>query len=155
MNPSLSMMTSQQRATNTQRACRRRASRRDRAGSAVVELAVCLPLLFTLIFGSIEACKYIHLKNALSAAAHQGALAANQQGATEADVTSKIQDLLDARDINANVLEVGWKGTPIEHLVAGEPYRVRLRANLNQNLKVPRLFVTDSKTVVTASGLKQ
>ena len=44
--------------------------RQSRRAAAVVELAVCLPLLFTIFFGSIEACNVIFLKQAVTAAAY-------------------------------------------------------------------------------------
>ena len=45
---------------------------------AVVELAVCLPVLVLIIMGSIEACNLTFLKQKLTEAAYQGAMVATQ-----------------------------------------------------------------------------
>jgi hypothetical protein len=70
-----------------------------RAGAAVVEFAVCLPLLMLLILGSIEATHGIFLKQALSAAAYEGIREGVYPGSTTTDARAKAENVLTARQI--------------------------------------------------------
>ena len=72
-----------------------RAGRRH--GAAVVEFAVCLPLLMLIILGAIEATHGIFLKQALSAAAYEGMRVAIEPRSKQSDATKQAQALLDAR----------------------------------------------------------
>ncbi|MDG2224600.1 MAG: pilus assembly protein [Rubripirellula sp.] len=47
-------------------------SRRARSGIAAIEMAVCLPVIILLVFGTIEASGLIFLKQALHVAAYEG-----------------------------------------------------------------------------------
>ena len=53
-----------------------------RAGIAVVEFAVCLPILVLVVFGSIEACNAIYLKQAATASAYEAVRVATGTGGT-------------------------------------------------------------------------
>ncbi len=46
--------------------------KRQRSGSVVVEVAVCLPLIVLLVFASVEACTMIYLKQSLTVSACEG-----------------------------------------------------------------------------------
>lgn len=70
-----------------------------RRGAAVVEFAVCLPILVLLVFGSIEATSLIFLKQSLQTAAYEGARQAVKQGALTAEVSRVAEDILDSRQI--------------------------------------------------------
>ena len=58
--------------------CRRGRRRKSRAGAAAVEFAVCLPLLITIVLGSIEASNLIHVQHALKTAAYEAARTAGR-----------------------------------------------------------------------------
>ncbi len=81
-----------------------RAKRRDRQGAAVVEFAVCLPVLMLLILGSIEATSAVFLKQALTTSAYEGVRAAIRSGSTTAQATQRANDVLSVRQVrNATV----------------------------------------------------
>jgi Flp pilus assembly protein TadG len=75
-----------------------------REGLAVVELAICLPLMVMLTFGAIEAANAIYLKQTLVTAAYEAVRTATALGATQADGQTRYQEIVDA---------VGMKGTAI------------------------------------------
>ena len=62
----------------TKAGCRRDSRSRTRTGAAAVEFAVCLPLLITIVFGSIEASNLIHVQHALKTAAYEAARTAGK-----------------------------------------------------------------------------
>ena len=70
-----------------------------RCGAAVVEFAVCLPLLMIIVLGSIEATHGIFLKQSLSAAAYEGIREATITAATTADARLRAESVLNARQI--------------------------------------------------------
>jgi Flp pilus assembly protein TadG len=65
-----------------------------RKGTAVVELAVCLPVLVIIAFGAIEATNAVFLKERLTAAAYEGARSATGPGHTTATATAVAQNVL-------------------------------------------------------------
>ena len=67
---------------------------RDRHGSTVVELALCLPVLMLLILGSMELTNGIYLQQTLTSCAHEGALYGTNYNVTEADITTRVDSLM-------------------------------------------------------------
>jgi Flp pilus assembly protein TadG len=73
-------------------------------GLATVELALCLPLLALLVFGSIEAASFIFLKQSLQVAAYEGIREAIRPGASDSTAVSRATAILNSRFIrDANV----------------------------------------------------
>ena len=72
---------------------------RTRGGAAVVEFAVCLPLLTMLILGSIEATSAVFLKQSLQTAAYEAARIAVRSTGTTADARTQAEAILSARQI--------------------------------------------------------
>ncbi|HEY6562898.1 MAG TPA: TadE family protein, partial [Pirellulaceae bacterium] len=60
----------------------RRSRRADYRGAAVVEFAVCLPVLMLLVTGAIELTNVIHIKQSLTATAYEAARQAVRPDAT-------------------------------------------------------------------------
>jgi Flp pilus assembly protein TadG len=79
-------------------------SKARRAGLATVELALCLPLLALLVFGSIEAASFIFLKQSLQVAAYEGIRDAIRAGANDTSARVRSFAILDSRLVrDANV----------------------------------------------------
>ncbi len=73
-------------------------------GAATVELAVCLPVLVLLVFGSIEASSFVFLKQSLQVAAYEGVREAARAGQTASASTARAQNILDSRQVrNASI----------------------------------------------------
>ena len=51
----------------------RRSADKDRLGVAVIELAICLPILVLILVATIEACVMLQLKQNLIVTAYEGA----------------------------------------------------------------------------------
>ena len=81
-----------------------RCGQHRRSGTATAEFAVCLPLLLVLIFGSIEACTMIFLKQSLTIAAYEGVRVAISSGATNTDAETAANQILTERGVNGGAV---------------------------------------------------
>lgn len=96
------MINRQEKRGCADRACtvlRRRAIPRRR-GNAAVELAVTLPLMALIVFGSVEVCSQIYVKQAIESAAYECARVAISAGATDTQLQTKMAEILAVRGIN-------------------------------------------------------
>ena len=82
-----------------------RRSRTTRRGAAAVEFAVCLPVLVLLVFGSIEACSYIFLKQALHVAAYEGVRESTRLSSDNASGRSRAEAILDSRGVSGYAID--------------------------------------------------
>lgn len=96
-----------------------------RPGSAVVEFSIALPLLFVIIFGSIQACNAIFAKQFITEVSYQGAVAASKPNVVRASVISEMNQLLNARGITKATYELsGVNGTSFDTLAPGDVFKV-------------------------------
>lgn len=117
-------------------------ARSPRQAAAVVELAVCLPIILMLTFGAIEAANAIYLKQALVTAAYESARAATSTGGTEGDGEAKFEEVLEVRGVkNANI-EFSPSITPL--ISPGTPITVTITAPSNSNSVGPQWYMKNS-----------
>ena len=128
---------------------------RLRRGTAVVELAICLPVLTLVIFGSIEMCNVIHLKQMLIEAGYEGALIGSQPRATEVEIVQRVQTVLAARHIAGASVSVDGNGTSFDAIRAGELFTVHVDATVAGNVFVPIRFATINSIECDVVGHKQ
>ncbi len=130
--------------------------RSKRSGTAVVELAVCLPVIFLIVFASIEACNMIALKQIISESAYNGALLALRPNAEEAEIIAGIHTVLTARNVTpSNVFIAGEGGAAYDSLRHGDPVTVTVEAETNENVAGPQLFGFAETLSCTATAIKQ
>lgn len=86
----------------------------------MVEFAVCLPVLVLVVFGSIEVCNAIYLKQAATATAYETVRVATGTGGTQFAGKTRGEEILAARTITSATItfnpadEVDWnRGTPV------------------------------------------
>ncbi len=110
--------------------CNRQDSRRIRSGAALVEFAVCLPVLMVLILGSMEATSAIFVRQALTTSAYEGIREAIRINGTTANATNRAQGILTARQIRSSTIvftpsevQSAPKGSSII-LEVSAPYRI-------------------------------
>ncbi len=96
-------------------------NRRRASGVATIEFAVCLPILVIVIFGSIEACNMIFLKQSLTEASHQGALLAMKQSSNRTASTDSDSECLRRRKITGATIEIA--GGNYATLLPGDLFR--------------------------------
>ena len=113
---------------------------RSRRGLAVTELAVCLPLLTLIVFGSIQACNLIYLRHGLVTAAYEGTLELAKPNATNASIEARAQQVLDARGITSTTLRVLPNGTEASNSARGTPLIIDIRADVAPNMALSGWF---------------
>jgi len=66
-----------------------RTRRQNRRGLAVVEFAICAPLLLILVFGTIEVANFMHFRQITVTASYETALRVSAIGGTEEEATAQ------------------------------------------------------------------
>ena len=132
----------------SKRQIRRRKRRAD--GAAAVELAVVLPLIMLIVFGAIQTCNAIHLKQALVTSVFEGTRIVSRRTATRDLAITRMEQILDARGVQGYQITI----TPAAELVNiddGTLITVTVTAPSVQNIGGPN-FV-DFGLQISASGV--
>ena len=122
---------------NQCRKCRHRirtAFRRDsncRKGIAVVELAICLPILVIVALATIEACAMLQLKQNASIVAYEGARIGILPGSGEDLVHLQCEMLLDDRNIEGYTVTLAPSDP--SSMDPGDLFRVTVSADCAAN----------------------
>lgn len=96
-----------------------------RAGLAMTELAVCLPVLGLIILATVESSSMIFVQQSLSVAAYEGARAALAPGSKTSQVEQQCRQILTDREINDARVAV----TPANLSDADEGVWIRVEAS--------------------------
>ena len=114
-------------------ACRIPTSKRR--GNAAVELAITLPIIATVIFGSIEVCGLAYNKQAIVSAAYECANVAILAEGTDAQVQARMSSILTQRGITGGTVTT----TPasIEGIPRGTQITVLVSAPVLGNSLIP------------------
>jgi Flp pilus assembly protein TadG len=127
--------------------------RRRRMGAAIVELAVCLPVFVLLVFASIEACSMVFLRQAITAAAYEGARVAARSGSTEADALARCRAILRVR--NVKEAEVSVSPTPSDQQPRGSEVTVSITVSCAANAAGPAPFYSDRELTAAVTMAKE
>lgn len=106
-------------------------SRRPRRAAAIIELAVCLPLLVVLTLATTEACAMIYLKQTLTIAAFEGARVGLLPGSAAPNVEAQSQLVLN--DHNVTGCSISMLPTDPATLTSGDYFRVTVQAQCAPN----------------------
>ncbi len=122
----------------------------------MVELAVCMPVLFLIVFASIEACNMIAMKQVICESAYEGALIALKPDSTESDVLNRINTTLASRGVTpSDVLVQGEAGAAYATLARGDTVTVTIQAATNGNIVGPQLFGFAQSLSSSLTAIKQ
>jgi Flp pilus assembly protein TadG len=116
-----------------------RSYRRNRAGAAIAEFAVCLPVLILIAFGAIETANTIFLKQVVSQVAYEGARLASLPDTSDSDVLSLCNQILTARNIAGTTVSVSPSGIS-SATASGTPITVTVQASASANALIPQWF---------------
>ena len=104
----------------------KRSSNRRRRGGAVVELAVCLPVIALIGFGSMEAASMIFLRQALVQSAYETVKESVKTNGDQATARLRGQQVLDAREVEGETITFSPANT--DDLPRGTPVTVTVSA---------------------------
>ncbi|MEM9658800.1 MAG: TadE family protein [Planctomycetota bacterium] len=113
-----------------------------RRGLAVAELAVCLPVITLVVFGSIQACNLIYLRQALTSAAYEGTMEVAKPNATNLSVAARVQQVLDARGVVESTIQIRPDGVAVATAPQGTPHTIVVSARVASNLSLAGFFPT-------------
>jgi len=100
-----------------------------RRGSETLELALLLPLLLGLVFGTIEFGYYFFLQHNAQSAAREGARAGIPFGASQADAAAKANSVLTAAGLNPANFSINFDPADVSSAEPGDPVTVTVEAN--------------------------
>ena len=134
---------------NTQSANSKRLSRNQhRGGLASVELAMVLPVMLILIFGTIEVCQRIFLRQSAVIVAYEGARTAVRSTSSNSDVATRCQAMLTQRRVNGAVVTV----TPVDLLKQPPGTQIRVRVEVPWALNSPTRFVLKDQGTIAVDA---
>jgi Flp pilus assembly protein TadG len=126
----------------------------DRRGAAVAELAVCLPLLALVVFGSIQACNIVYLKHGVTTAAYEGTLELAKRSATNASVTARVQQVLDARGVSGATIRILPAGSDVSATAQGTALSVEVVAKVAPNMSLSKIMPTPPEVTSRIVGTR-
>lgn len=117
-----------------------------RTGAALVEFAVCLPVIMLLVLGSMEATSAIFVRQALTTSAYEGIREAVNLSGTTSSATAKAQAILTTR----NIRDATIRFTPAEVSAAprGSDVVIEVSASFRANSPFFGNVVSDRVTTV-------
>jgi Flp pilus assembly protein TadG len=111
----------------------RRSRQANRRAAAVVELALCLPVIMVLVVASIECCDMIHVQQALQVSAYEGARKAALPDSDSAEVLQVANNLLAAYSITGATTKIS--PSQISNVPKGTQITLTVSAALDLNRK--------------------
>ncbi len=102
-----------------------------RRAMAVVELAVCMPILTLLVLGTVETANLISVQQGVTAAAYEAIRIASSQGGTPEQAESQAEAVLASYGIEGATIE--FTPTINDELERGEEVTVRISAPASSN----------------------
>lgn len=120
----------------------------------MIELAVCLPVLFAIVLGSIDSCNLIFLKQTLVAAAYEGAMVGSRPNVKEADIRERVNTVLTAQRITNATVQVEGKDADFDALTAGKRFTVTIKVKAGENMPGPIFLHIPGDTDASVVGHK-
>lgn len=109
-------------------------ARRPRRGLAVTELAVCLPLLTALTFGTVDLCAAMFLKETVTLAAYEAARVGVERGGTNATAIRRAQEFLDERGVTYKADSIRIQGSSFDSADTLEHVTIVISVECDDNL---------------------
>ncbi len=120
---------------NSKRVAKRSTRGRARKGAAVAEFAVCLPVIFLIAFGSIEAASMLFLRQAMIQSSYEGVKVAARNSGTNAAATAAATAVTEGRNLNG--VSIVFTPSDVSSVPVGEIIRVTVSAPGDSNSIIP------------------
>ena len=110
-------------------------SKRNRKGAAVVEFAVCLPVVVLIVLGSIESASMLFLRQATIQSSYEGARVAVKRSGTNETARLAIEAVARGRRIED--LNIQFEPADVSAVDPGTPITVTVSAPGDANSFIP------------------
>lgn len=130
---------------------RKRQSKRRAA--AIVELAFVLPILFTLLFATIETCAMLHLQQTLEIAAYESARVSLIPTSQPNLVQETAERFFKNRNVNGGKITISPSN--FDKLPIGTNITVRVTAPASGNLPISPMFFAGKNLSASCSMMKE
>lgn len=126
--------------------------RRRHWGGAVLEMALVLPILLALAFGTVEFGYYFYVKHNLQAAAREGARSAIVPSATNANVTTAVSNVMTAAGLSGSgyltsITDTNGTAINVNTAAAGTAIRITVQCTWSSVGVRPLGVISGTKTV--------
>ncbi len=128
-------------------------TKRKRRGGAVVELAVCIPVIALIGFGAMEAASMIFLRQALVQSAYETVKESVKTNGQQTLAIRRGQQVLDSREIEGETITFSPANT--DELPRGTPVTVTVTAPGDSNSILPFGPFKGQTITVTATMIKE
>ncbi|QDT68348.1 TadE-like protein [Planctomycetes bacterium MalM25] len=113
---------------------RRRAARgrqERRLGVEIVELAFALPVMMVIVFGTLETCELIFVKQSLAVGAYESGRIAARPGGTADSAVTRFEQIMTSRRVNDATITI----TPADPtaVAIGDEIRIEVAAPVHSN----------------------
>ena len=108
---------------------------RLRRAAATVEFAVCLPVVFLVVFGSIQAASMMFLRQAALQAAYEGVKVGIRDKGTDDRVRAAAQSVIDGRRLTGVSIDI--QPSNVDTLAAGTIVDVSVTIPSDENTLFP------------------
>ncbi len=108
-------------------------SRNKRRGVAAVEAAICIVVMFPILFATLEICNAFFLQESLTIAAYEGARTAARQDADPAAVRQYVNQLLNDRGVDTSSVDIRIDPANFENQPALDPVTVTIDCQTADN----------------------
>ncbi len=120
---------------------------RQRAGVAVIETAVTLPLIMLFAVALIQFVNMIFLRQKVTSACYIGMQKLSQLSATESSVRDAVGAILTTRGVTNATIEILPAGV-LNTASLGTEFSIRIRAPFSSNLTGPKIIPTSGDVEV-------
>lgn len=126
---------------------------RSKRGAATAELALCLPVIVLVAFGSVEGASMIFLKQMLVQSAYEGAKVAIQNRASNTDIETATRAVLVGRSLDDVTVETN--PINVESARRGDMVVIRVSAPSDANSLFPFGVFSSQRVTGTAVMVKE
>ncbi len=126
---------------------------KNRKGAALVEFAVCLPVIVLIVLGSIEATSAVFVRQSLAVSAYEGIRQAVRRDGDAASATAKAQAVLEGRSVRSATIE--FIPANFDAAQRGEEVAIRVSARVRDNSPLFGKVLEDRLITVTTTMVRE
>jgi hypothetical protein len=124
-----------------------------RRAAAAAELAICLPLIVSLVLASIEACSMIFLDHSLTIASYEGVRVAINFDGTNSSVLARCNQIISERSVADATVSINPAN--VANVPRGQAIQITVTAPCDSNMIIPPWFFGGRTLTATTTMVKE